>query len=170
MQPDITATLSAFGVGAIVGSILTLLVKDALDRRSERRRQRIETDRATYGARMTRLIDESLCAFIRSDRYRECDLPAITELVSNLMDGSHRRLFRDPRVQEAWALLVARTAECGCMRISGVITEFDIVGYTRIREDWLHAARESFGPLPEFDHAPAWRGSATAEESLARAA
>ena len=150
-HPDLTALASVFGVGATVGSVVTLHVKHELTRRSERRRQRVETDRATYQHRVTRLITANLCALIRSNRYRDGERDELAELVQELSDGAHQKLFLDPKVQVAWALLVKKTAEHGWRRLTGVVTERDIADYTRAWEAWLTAARESFGPLPESD-------------------
>jgi hypothetical protein len=154
MRLDVTATLSAFGVGTMVGSVVTLLVKDHLIRKAERRRQRIETDRATYQERMTRLIAANLCAFIRSNRYRECERQGIAELIQNLSDGEHQQCFLDEKTQAAWTRLVKLSAECGWRRFTNVITEQDIAEYTRAWEEWLIAARDAFGPLPEKDPPP----------------
>lgn len=151
MKLDLTALLSAFGIGTMVGSVVTLLVKDRLSRQAERRRRRIETDRATYQERMTRLIAANLCALIRSNRYRDGEREELAELVQNLSDGTHQRRFLDPKVQEAWATLVHKSAEYGWRRLAGVITESDIADYTRSWETWQTAAKESFGPLQEND-------------------
>ena len=157
--------LSAFGIGTVLGSVATLLVKDQLSRRAELRHRRIETDRATYQERTTRLIAANLCALIRSDRYRDGDRGELEELVQNLSNGTHCARFLDPIVQRAWADLVRKSAECGWQRLAGVITERDIIEYTRIWEAWLLAARESFGPLPEAD-SPQLRGSRTADQII----
>lgn len=151
MKPDLVGLISAFGVGTIVGSIVTLLLKDYLVRRAENRRRQIETDRATYQERMTRLIAANLCALIRSDRCRDEERGELADLIQELSDGSHRVRFLDPGVQTAWARLVALSAECGWRRLAGVVSERDIAQYTRAWEAWLLAARESFGPLPESD-------------------
>ncbi len=151
MKPDLAAIASALGIGAAIGSVVTLLLKDHLARRSERRRRQVETDRATYQARMTRLIGANLCAFIRSDRCREGEREDLAELIQELSDGAHREGFLDPKVQAAWLLLVKKSAECGWRRLAGVITEQEIADYTQIWEAWQAAARESFGPLPESD-------------------
>jgi hypothetical protein len=145
------AIVSAFGIGTALGSVVTLLVKHRLIRASERRRRQIETDRATYQERMTRLIAGNLCAFIRSNRYRDGELEEISELIQNLSDGAHRQRFLDPKVQAAWIDLVKISAECGWRRLTDVVTERDIKEYTHAWETWLVAARESFGPLPEND-------------------
>mgnify|MGYP001446287055 CR=1 FL=1 len=151
MKPDVAALLSAFGVGTAAGSVVTLLLEHNLIRRSERRHQQIETDRATYQHRMTRLIAANLCALIRSNRYRDGEREELAELVQELSDGAHRERFLDRKVQEVWERLVKKTAECGWLRLTDRVTEQDIADYTRVWEAWLTAARKSFGPLPESD-------------------
>jgi hypothetical protein len=151
MQSDITKILSAFAGGTAFGSVVTLLLKHHLIRRSERRRRQIETDRATYQERMTRLIAANLCALIRSNRYREGEREELAELVQELSDGAHQERFLDPTVHAAWVRLVKKSAECGWRRLTDVVTEQDIADYTQAWEAWLIAARESFGPLPEND-------------------
>lgn len=158
MKPDFAAIVSAFGVGTAVGSVVTLLLKHHLIRQSERRRRQIETDRATYQERITRLIAANLCALIRSNRYRDGEREELAELVQDISDGAHQERFLDPNVQAAWARLVKRSAECGWRRLTGVITERDIAEYTQAWEAWLIAARESFGPLPESDRPRVRRG------------
>jgi len=165
---DVAALMSAFGIGAAVGSTATLLLKHQLTRLSERRRRRIETDRATYQHRMTRLISANLCALIRSNRYRHGEREDLAGLVQELSDGAHQERFLDPKVQVAWARLTKKTAECGWRRLAGVVTERDIADYTQVWEAWLTAARESFGPLPESD-SPLLR-RARAEQALEEAA
>jgi hypothetical protein len=112
---------------------------------------------------MTRLISANLCALIRSDRYREGEREELAELVQELSDGTHRVRFLDARVQKAWAKLVRKSAECGWRRLSNAITETEIADYTRTWEEWLAAARESFGPIPENDR-PLLRRSLRAGE------
>lgn len=161
MKPDIAALVSAFGIGTAVGSVVTLLVKHQLIRRSERRRRRIETDRATYQERMTRLIAANLCALIRSNRYRDGEREELAELIQNLSDGAHQQRFLDPKVQAAWVHLLKQTAECGWRRLADVITERNIADYTHAWQAWLNEARESFGPLPESDRPLMRRSEAT---------
>jgi hypothetical protein len=100
---------------------------------------------------MTRLVASNLSALIRSNRYREGERGELAELVQELSDGAHQVRFLDPKVQLAWAALVRKSAECGWRRLSDVLTELEIADYTRIRDSWILAARESFGPLPEGD-------------------
>jgi hypothetical protein len=161
MRADFAAIVSAFGIGTALGSVVTLLLKHHLLRRSERRRRQVETDRATYQERMTRLIAANLCALIRSNRYREGEREELAELIQDLSEGAHRQRFLDPKVQAAWSLLVRKSAECGWRRLGGVLTEREIADYTRAWEGWLIAARESFGPLPENDR-PVMRRSSVA--------
>lgn len=151
MPTDLVSVASAFGVGTVFGSVVTLLLKHALVRRSEQLRRRIATDRATYEQRTTRLIAANLCALIRSDRCRDGEREDLADLVQELSDGAHRERFLDPKVQAAWSHLVDKTAECGWLRLGEVVTERDIAEYTEAWETWLRAARESFGPLPEND-------------------
>jgi hypothetical protein len=151
MKPDVAAIVSALGVGTVFGSVVTLVLKHHLDRRSERQKRRIETDRATYQERMTRLIAANLCALIRSNRYREGEREELAQLVQELSDGAHQVRFLDAKVQAAWVCLVKKSAEYGWRRLTDVVTERDIADYTRIWEAWLTTARESFGPLPESD-------------------
>lgn len=151
MRSYLPTILSALGVGTAVGSVVTYFLKDHFVRKTEGRRRRIETDRATYQERTTRLIAANLCALIRSNRYREGELEELAELIQELSDGTHLTRFLDPPVQAAWAHLLQKSAECGWRRLAGVVTEQDIVAYTRAWETWLAAARESFGPLPESD-------------------
>ena len=165
---NVAAILTALGVGAAVGSSVTLLLKHYLVARSERRRRQLDTDRSTYNERTTRLIAANLCALIRSNRYREGERDELAALVQELSDGAHQERFIDPKVQAAWSLLVKKSAECGWRRLTGVVTEQDIAGYTQAWESWLAAARQSFGPLPESDR-PRLRGSeaASAIENVA---
>jgi len=151
MRPDVATIASAFGIGTAVGSVVALVVKHHLIRRSERRRQQIDTDRATYQERMTRLIAANLCALIRSNRYREGELDGLAQLVQELSDGAYQQRFLDPKVRAAWVRLVKKSGECGWRRLAGVITEPDIAEYTHAWEAWVLACRESFGPLPEND-------------------
>lgn len=169
MTAETAEILSAFGVGGLIGSVVTLLVKDRLSRQAEHRKQRIETDRATYQERLTRLIAANLCALIRSDRYREGEREDLAELIQSLSDGDCRQRFLDPRVQKAWAELVEKSAEYGWKRLSGVITEPDIADYTRAWERWQLLARESFGPFPESDR-PFMRARASGVGELQGAA
>ncbi len=162
MKPDVAALASAFGAGTVVGSVITLLLKHYLIRRSERHRRRIATDRATYEQRVTRLIAGNLCALIRSNRCRRGEREGLADLVQELSDGAHRELFLDPKVQAAWLRLVDKTAECGWLRLGEVVTERHIAEYTEAWEAWLHAARESFGPLPESDP-PKLRGTRSSD-------
>lgn len=162
MNSDILSVLSVFGTGTVVGSAVTLLLKHQLVHREERRRRRIETDRATYQERMTRLIAANLCALIRSNRHFDGERAELADLVQELSDGAHRERFLDPVVRAAWVRLVKVSAECGWRRLTDVITEQDIADYTAAWEAWLIAARESFGPLPETDR-PRMRRSNAAD-------
>lgn len=164
MKPEVAALASAFGVGTVVGSVVTLLLKHYLIRRSNDRTRRIETDRATYQQRMTRLIAANLCALIRSNRCRDGEREELADLIQELSDGAHRELFLDPKVQAAWVHLVEKTARCGWLRLGDVVTELDIAEYTQAWEAWLRAARESFGPLPESDP-PLLRGTRVARRA-----
>lgn len=159
MATGIVELATAFGAGTVVG----VVVKHFLGLMTEKRRQRVETDRATYQERMTQLISANLCALIRSDRYREGEREELAELVQELSDGTHRVRFLDAAVQKAWAKLVRKSAEYGWRRLSNVITETEIADYTRTWEEWLAAARESFGPIPENDR-PLLRRSLRAGE------
>jgi hypothetical protein len=160
MKMDIAALATAFGVGGIVGSVVSLVLKHHLDRRHEWLRRRIETDRATYQERMTRLIAASLYAYIHSNRYRDGEKEELEQLIQELSDGAHQVRFLDVKVQAAWALLVRKTAECGWRRLADMITDQDVADYTKTLDTWLIAARVSFGPLPENDR-PVMRRSAT---------
>ena len=151
MQSNVIEIVSSLGIGAALGSVVTYLVKERLSRQAEGRRRRIETDRATYGERMTRLIAANLCALIRSDRYRDGEREELADLVQHLSDGAHQQGFLDPTVQAAWAVLVKKSAEYGWRRLGGVITDKEIADYTQAWEAWMVASSESFGPLPEAD-------------------
>jgi hypothetical protein len=164
MKPIVAALASAFGIGTAIGSAVTLLVRHQLVLRTERRRRRIESDRATYEHRVTRLIAANLCALIRSNRYRDGEREELEDLIQELSDGAHVNRFIDPRVQEVWARLVRESAECGWRRLAGLITEQDIADYTRVWQEWMIAAGESFGPLHETDR-PVMRRSRRAEST-----
>jgi len=162
MNPELYRLLSAFGFGTVFGSVVSLLLKHQLTNRAERLRRRIETDRATYQERMTRLIAANLCALIRSNRYFDGERAELADLVQELSDGAHRERFLDPAVRAAWVRLVNLSAHCGWRRLTDVITDDEIAEYTQAWEAWLVAARDSFGPLPESDR-PRLRRSRTTD-------
>ena len=148
---SVVELLSAFGVGTVLGSLGTLLLKEHLLRQKERRDRQVETDRATYHERMTRLIVANLSAFIRSDRCRDGEREELAELIQNLSEGELHVRFVDTAVQHRWAIFAKLSAECGWRRLSGLITELEISEYTSALESWRSAARRSFGPLLEND-------------------
>jgi hypothetical protein len=166
---DYVAVGSAFGGGGVVGSLLTLLLKDHLARRAERRKRAIATDRAIYQERMTRLIVANLSAFIRSNRYRAGEREDLAVLIQELANGAHRRRFLDPKVREAWIHLVRKSVECGRLRLTATITERDVAEYATIWEQFMNAARIAFGPVPEGDR-PIMRMKAAAVDALDEAA
>ena len=142
---------STFGLGIVFGSVASLLLREHLLRRKERRDRRVEIDRATCHERMTRLIVANLSAFIRSNRCREGERDELAEIIQHLSDGDVHVRFLDPAVQVRWASFVKLSATCGWQRLSGVITELEITEYTAALESWRSAARKSFGPLLESD-------------------
>ena len=149
MMNMLIALLSVFGLGNLTGSIATHF----LSRRAETLRRRVATDSATYERRSTVLISTSIAALIRSDRCRDHGRGELAELIRNLGAGEHRDDFLDTRVKRAWVRFLELSAECGCKRLAGRITELEIDAYTRAREEWQEAARRSFGPLREsLDH------------------
>lgn len=167
MNADLSTLLTTLGLGTVLGSVVTLLLKDHLARQEERRRQQIETDRATYQERITRLIGANLSALIRSNRCREGERAELADLVQELSEGAHRERFLDPTVQLAWLRLVELSSHHGWRRLTDSITDTDIAEYTRAWEVWMVASRESFGPLPEADPPPLRRMRAAASEKKA---
>ena len=147
MNPDVVSLLSSFGVGTIVGSLSTLLLKHHLVRWSKRQDQQVKTDRATFGERLPSLIATNVFAFIHANRYRPGEREELAAIIQGLADGVHRVQFIDPRVQAAWAHLLDLTVECGNRRLSDEITRQEITEYTRACDAWLAAVKESFGPV-----------------------
>jgi hypothetical protein len=166
---EFTAILTAFGTGGILGSVVTHLLKDHLSRQADRRKQRMETDRATYAERVTRLVVANLCAFIRSDRYRDGERESLADLIDELAGGAHRQRFLDKNVQECWVQLLEESVESGQLRLSGAITEKRIAAYITIWEQFIAASRQSFGPISETDR-PSMRMTGSEAESLQGAA
>lgn len=162
---DYIAIISAFGVGNLTGALL----RDHLTRRADLRKRRMETDRATYDDRVTRLVRGNLGSFIRSNRCRNGDLESLTELVGELTNGAHRKRFLDKEVQTAWALLVDKSVECGRLRLDGTIAEQQIATYVKVWERFINAAKASFGPVTEAD-CPSMRRVSAETESLPGAA
>lgn len=162
---DFIALLTAFGIGGILGSVITLLLKDRLSRQADRRKRRMETDRATYDERITRLVVANLCAFIRSNRYRDGERESLANLIDELATGAHQQRFLDKDVQAVWVQLLKKSLECGRLRLSGAITERSITGYITIWERFVVASRESFGPITETD-SPSMRMTSSEAESL----
>ena len=150
--------IAVFGLGGIVGTVITLIVKAIIERKSEEFRhhwqeeretknKRESTDRATYNQRLTILVREHLATFIRSGRWHSDD-DDLRQLVMSLGQGSYEH-FLDPKVNEAWKTLVSKSVELAARRLTTGIGEAEILEYNRLRQEWEDAAKRSFGPLPE---------------------
>ena len=149
---------TVLGIGGIVGSILTLWVKAALENRTEERRKRredesktrdnrIDTDRATYNQRITILIRSNLAAYIRSGKWYS-DEEDLKRLVASLAQGTYEH-FLDPAVNDLWMGLIRKSVQLANKRMVTGLAEADIREYNRIRREWEDSAKRSFGPLPE---------------------
>lgn len=166
MVENLALLLTAFGAGSVTGAWAT----HVFERRSSEKARRIETDKTTYSQRRTVLITTNLAAFIRSDRCRENEREELAELIQNLGAGEHRSDFLDPRAKKAWVKFLAKSAECGWKRLAGTITEPEISDYNGAREEWEHAARNCFGPLPEIGNLPSLRRAASQADPIVQEA
>jgi hypothetical protein len=113
----------------------------------EESRKVAETDRATYGERLTILVRDNLAAYIRSARWKRDD-EDLRRLLTNLENGGASG-FVDERVDTLWVWLVEVSVDCARRRLAGTITTNDIQTYNVIRSRWMAVAKLSFGPLPE---------------------
>jgi hypothetical protein len=149
--------ITILGLGGVVGTVITLIVKAILERKSqeyrhdwqqrrERHEKRVETDRATYNQRLTILVRENLAAFVRSGKWFS-DEADLRRLILSLGQGTHEH-FLDPHVNRLWEALVAKSAELAAKRLAIGISELEVREYNRVRNDWEDAAKRSFGPLP----------------------
>jgi len=162
MLESLGLLLSAFGAGNISGAVVTHL----LNRRAGDRKRRIETDKAMYSRRSTVLISTTLAALIRTERCRDHDREALAEVIQNLEAGEHRNDFLDPSVRRAWRKFLSKSAECGWKRLAGTITDPEVCAYNLARDEWEHAARKSFGPLPDRPEPPVIRNASRGLEPL----
>lgn len=158
--------LSGFGIGNVTGAVTVHFLK----RRAGVLKRRAATDQATYRNRSTVLISTTLAAYIRSNRCRDGERAELEELIQDLSEREHRNNFLCPQARRAWTRFLEKSAECGWKRLSGTITEPDIDGYSKARQEWEHAARRSFGPLPEIVERPAMRRGSRRSDSLSEEA
>jgi hypothetical protein len=150
--------ITLLGLGGVVGTVVALLVKAVLERRTqdhehqwqeerERRDRTQDTDRATYNHRLTILVREHLAAFIRTGRW-PTDEEDLRHLLASLSQQTYEH-FLDPAVNQGWVELVATSVELARRRLSSEIEESDIYDYNQLRTDWEDACKRSFGPLPD---------------------
>jgi len=145
------------GLGGMVGTLAALIVKAIIERKSrdhehrwqdarELRDRAQDTDRATYNQRLTILVREHLVEFVRSGEWptHEEDL---LRLLASLRQRTYEH-FLDPKVNQKWETLVARSVELAWRRFSNRISESEIRQYNQLRTDWEDACKRSFGPLP----------------------
>jgi hypothetical protein len=152
-----TRWITVLGLGGTVGTIVGLVVRAALERKTrdhehqwqdakERRDRALETDRATYNQRLTILVREYLASFIRTGRW-PTDEEDLRWLLASLSQQTYEH-FLDPAVNEAWEALVKASVELASRRLSSEIPESDIHDYNQLRTEWEDVCKRSFGPLP----------------------
>ena len=149
--------ITILGLGGMVGTVLALIVKAVIERKSwefkqhwqeeqELRKRRVDTDRATYNQRLTILVREHLAAFVRSGDW-PTDEEDLRNLLLSLAQGTYEH-FLDPAVNRAWETLVSKSVELAIRRLAGAFSEPDIWEYNHVRTEWEDACKRSFGPLP----------------------
>ena len=149
--------ITVLGLSGLVGTVVALVVKATLERKSlaqehrwqeeKERRDRIQdTDRATYNRRLTILVREYLAGYIRSGQW-PADEDDLRRLLASLRLRTYEH-FLDPAVNRRWETLVRKSVELASHRLSNEIRESDIREYNRLRTEWEDACKQSFGPLP----------------------
>ncbi len=160
---DLQNWIAILGLGGMASTVMALIAKAVIERKSEQYRQRLaeekerrerrqETDRATYNQRLTILVREHLAAFVRSGEW-----PTDGDDLRRLLRGLRQRTyehFLDPEVNRAWELLVATSVELATRRLEDRIGERDVAEFNRIRTEWEDACKASFGPLPATPDLP----------------
>ena len=158
MKPEMLRDwLALLGLSGMVGTVLALVAKAIIERKSlnhehrwqdekERRGRSEETDRATYNQRITVLVREPLAAFIRTGEWAG-DEGELRRLLASLSQRTYEH-FLDRDVNRAWEILVAKSVDVASRRLSSRAREQDIREYNRLRADWEDACKRSFGPLP----------------------
>lgn len=148
--------VALLGLGGLIGTVVTLIVKAIIERKSqdhehrwqedkERRDRTQDTDRATYNQPLTIQVREPLAAFIRTGEWR-ADEGDLGRLLDSLGQRTYEH-FLDPVVNQLWERLVAKSVEMASLRLSHRIRESDIREYGRLWTEWQDACKRSFGPL-----------------------
>jgi len=149
--------ITVLGLSGLVGTLIALVVKALLERKSqdrehrwqeekERRDRAQDTDRATYNQRLTILVREDLAEFIRTGQW-PADQEDLRRALLSLRQATYEH-FLDPTVNEGWELLVRKSVDLATRRLSNRLRESDIFAYNRLRTEWEDACKRSFGPLP----------------------
>ena len=149
--------ITVLGLSGLVGTLIALIVKALLERKSqdrehrwqeekERRDRAQDTDRATYNQRLTILVREDLAEFIRTGQW-PADQEDLRRALLSLRQATYEH-FLDPTVNEGWELLVRKSVDLATRRLSNRLRESDIFAYNRLRTEWEDTCKRSFGPLP----------------------
>jgi len=141
---------------SIVGALFAYYLKDWLDERRYRRKERREykknhmnTDRDAYAHRSTVLARVNLVGYIGRGIW-----PAgpedLQRLLQNLDHGNHEH-FLDETVDSAWKKFLQKSVVLARQRASGPLSSAELESFHRIRADFEDAAKRSFGPLPKSE-------------------
>ncbi len=150
-----------FGLGAklattVVSVLFAFYLKDWLDERRDRRKERREyklnhmnTDRDAYAHRGTVLVRVNLVGYIGRGGWA-AGIEDLERLLQNLDHGNHEH-FLDSSVEAAWIKFVQKSVVLARQRRSGPLSPADLSSFHHIRTDFEEAAKRSFGPLPKAE-------------------
>ena len=149
MNIEIFIALMSGGVGGILTSLVTLLVKDSLDRRKGNASRKRAADVATYQSRIPIRLRSDVAAYIGSGRFKDDrHLDDLRELLEYL-NRAPRRPFLHSEISDAYGRLIDATVALFPKRLDSTIRDEDVRSHNMILQELENTARRFLGEIPE---------------------
>jgi len=149
MNVEILTALMSGGVGGMITALVTLLVKDGLDRRKSDAARKRAADLATYQSRIPIRLRSDVAAYIGSGRFKDDrHLDDLREF-HEYLERAPRRPFLHSEISDAYARLIEISVALFPKRLDGTIGETEIARFDAALQELESTAKRILGEIPE---------------------